>query len=660
MRASLPSRTNLLAALVLVCALPGLAAVAAHPDDVRELARQRFTDSEAELVERALDYADCKRSQPSSAAQPRALDVARALLLDDEHVRAEVAAAAVLIGHPGTLQAISRHVGPGVALRVRELRQPGVLPGGAPASPEQAEANLAALGPDLQRAAVYAHVDALRPGRRPDHALKCIHDARQGLLPALRTQNPALAESLSEDVEHLEQRYTSELSGEVLLGEYRRADGTLDWSQLPAEQKTAFTLDLFLRELVAVVNTGDRQRMEQFFAGLAETDFFETYGAFALGGPNRVANARYLSRYLKPQFVEELMRSNVNLVLGQHVSDVARGEVQAHVFSVSLTSLGLSAATLRAGMTALGFARRVQELKGLQTAKNLARLSRFERLSGWAYVIGETLLLVYFNEWKNAWLQDRQAASRAREGLLDAQRALFRELSSGDALTLEALDHRLHAFRLAWDGYREYLLRPVFLAEQRASDTLASLAEEGKRLDDKRRAVVARLAGFPGLARMIARDHGSLAGYAGVSVRAAERKLEARLSEVVGELLDERRRLLREVYSAPLRKRAYLEGVDDAVWHVGHGARQGAPGDPGRGRSSLTARGARAASRSAFERALARLSQNRLQTYEDEEAVLRVVAEALVQRPQLLGRVGAALSATQRAAELDRTLAQPR
>ncbi|MCA8923700.1 MAG: hypothetical protein KDD82_17955 [Planctomycetes bacterium] len=652
-------RAKVSALLFVALVAPSLAAVSTDPDTILELAQSRFSPEGAVLVERALAFASRSAPElPNSEAQPRPLVVARSLLLDDEAVRAESVAAVLLIGNDASLQAIAQAVGPEVALSVRQLRKPGLLPGCAAHSAGEAEANLAQLSSDLERAVVYAHVDALRPGRRPDLALTCIRDARSGLLPALRQSNPTLAQSLREDVEHLERRYAAELSGQELLAEYRRADGTLDWTRLPAKQKQAFSLDLFLRELVAVVHTGERLRMEQFFAGLAETDFFEHYGAFALGGARQVVNARYLSRYLKPQFVEELMRSNVNLILGQHVSQIARGEVKAHVFSVSLTSLGLSAATVRAGMSALGFARRVQELKGVQ---NVARLSRLERLSGWVYVVAETAVVVYFSEWKNQWLQERHAEHRAKGGLEDAANALFRALSEADApLTLPILEARVEAYQSAWDAYREFLLRPVFLAEQRASDALGALALEGKRLDDKRRAIVSRLQAYPGLARLVLRDHGALDAFAGASIQDAERALEAKLEVRVRDLLDERAALLAEVYGAPRRSRDYLEGAPDVRWHVRFAGRDLAPGDPGAGKDPLSAYGLREASRVSFRLRLSKLSKNRLQSYEDEAVVLRLVASFLPDQPELHARVDQALSETLRAAEIDRTLASPR
>ncbi|MEZ6183533.1 MAG: hypothetical protein R3F62_00810 [Planctomycetota bacterium] len=462
-------------------------------------------------------------------------------------------------------------------------------------------------------------------------------------------------------MDHFAERYASELSGEELFEAYRRPDGTLDWARLPERHRRQFTLDLFLRELVAVVECGDRSRMEELFTGLASTDFFEHYGAFSLGGSGRIVNARYLSRYLQPQFVEALMRSNVNLVLGQHVSDLARGEIEAHAFTVSLSSLGLDAAAVRAGMSALGFARRVQALKTAQAAsQRLIRLSRLERLQGWVYVLAETAVVVYFSEWKNQWQQERQAARRARGQLLDASHALFAGLADGRALTLDGLDPLLEAYQDAWAAYREFLLRPVYLAEERAGQALSSLAEEGKRLDDKRRAMVARLRRFPGLLGLISQDHGSLDAFAAGSIRADERELERKLEGRVSDLLDERETRLREVYGARRRKADYLDGVSDLGWHVRYGAREGAPGDPHAGGTGLIARADRERARRSFASALERLSDNRLQTYEDEERVLRAVAASLADRPDLQGLVGGALSETQRAAQLDRDLASPR
>ena len=127
------------------------------------------------------------------------------------------------------------------------------------------------------------------------------------------------------EVKDLVRRYRAEQAAEeAKLGRYRRADGTLRWKQVVRERAlhegaglARFTLALFLKELAVVVKTGDSLRIEEFFEGIATTDFFVHYGLFAAGArAGELAYARYLQKVVKPGFVSGILKSQISLAAG--------------------------------------------------------------------------------------------------------------------------------------------------------------------------------------------------------------------------------------------------------------------------------------------------------------------------------------------------------
>jgi len=82
------------------------------------------------------------------------------------------------------------------------------------------------------------------------------------------------------------------------LIQFRNKDGTLNWKQFSKNEGARavggvahFAFALFLKELVVVMRTGDKNRLNEFLDGLMSTDFYVNYGLFAIGA--RTADGMY-------------------------------------------------------------------------------------------------------------------------------------------------------------------------------------------------------------------------------------------------------------------------------------------------------------------------------------------------------------------------------
>ncbi|MEZ6189117.1 MAG: hypothetical protein R3F62_29475, partial [Planctomycetota bacterium] len=90
------------------------------------------------------------------------------------------------------------------------------------------------------------------------------------------------------------------------LANFRRGDGTLRWAPLMASRALhesagagKFTLGLFVKELVVVLETGDESRIDEFFSGITQTDFWVHYGIFAKSARSaELLYGRTLGRYV--------------------------------------------------------------------------------------------------------------------------------------------------------------------------------------------------------------------------------------------------------------------------------------------------------------------------------------------------------------------------
>jgi hypothetical protein len=387
------------------------------------------------------------------------------------------------------------------------------------------------------------------------------------------------------------------------LRRYRRADGTLQWERLTRDKAlhqgagvAHFALALFLKELAVVMKTGDRSRIEEFFDGLATTDFYVHYGLFSAGAQaGNVAYSRFLARHVKPRFVSNVLRTNVVLATGMLLPELVAGRFEGQAFAIDLTALGLSATAVQAGAAGI---RWVVDLRRGDAAARLARagrnVSRLARLGGWFYTVAETAVVLYVADDLSRALHHAVDEREAREAVRDASEALLQAIRDPQISSAEA-QVRLAEAQAAHESWRGFLLSSVAAAEARYQSRLESIAREAKLLAD-RRSSTARLEKHPALARRLIAQHGSLEAWAEAQARADSAKVEAKLVEAMEQLERARGAAITQAYESERRDHGYLAGADL---------------QSGRFFERLTR-----------SRAFAGLSENRLQAYEDEGALL--------------------------------------
>ena len=422
-----------------------------------------------------------------------------------------------------------------------------------------------------------------------------------------------------------------------LLDTYRRpADGTLEWRRMARDglmheggALAQFGLALFLKELAVVARTGDRLRIEEFFDGLLSTDFYVHYGLFVAGARvGEVAYVRYLQQYVRPRFVNGVLRTNLVLATGMALPLLVSGQFEGKAFAISLGSLGLSSAAVRAGVSGIKW---VTELRRPAAGAGLARagvgLSRLARLGAWVYTAAELAVVLYVAEELDQAVHAALDQEAAESALADAGEAFARAV--GDpAATPEEVAAAADQLHEAWSGYRNFLYRELEADEAQLAHRLQGLARRAKLAADERRARLDRLATQPALRRNVERRFGSLSAYADAQEDEAHRELAGEVNEVLAAYERSRAGHLDEVYREGGRAGGLLDGVEDLAWHLTGGGDRAA-GDPYGGRADVFATWGRARSRSDFRDALEGASTNRLQTYADERELLEATQRAL-------------------------------
>ncbi|MCA8923701.1 MAG: hypothetical protein KDD82_17960 [Planctomycetes bacterium] len=395
------------------------------------------------------------------------------------------------------------------------------------------------------------------------------------------------------------------------LASFRRANGTVRWPELMASKTLPevgglahFTLALFLKELATVVETGNRLHMEEFFDALGTSDFYLHYGMFALGARGgQLAYGRFLQRYVRRPFLNELARQNVALAAGLLLPQLFTGEGSAHQFAVSLTALGLSSSAVRTGAQGIKWLRGLKAGEG--AAATVARSSRWAKLGGFVYTVGETVVVLYAAEKLEGVYWDWQDARAARESMRDAGLAFFR--AAGSDPTPEALTEALATYRAAWNDYRTYLSLPLFKQDALFHRRVEAYGEDAQQLEDALRARLESIGRRPLLKARVVADHGSVAAYAEQALADSRAELNGRIERAFEAHFNARTELAAELSEAPRRAALYLP--------------QGAALLP----AALP--GGNPAQLRILSRELEALSSSRPQTFEDEARALKLAAE---------------------------------
>lgn len=435
----------------------------------------------------------------------------------------------------------------------------------------------------------------------------------------------------------------------------RLSDGSINWKKFSADQARKqgaglahFTLAMFLKELAVVVKTGDRLRIEEFFEGLASTDFFVDYGLFAVGAQTtQVAYQKYLARHIKPRFVSSVLQTNLVLAAGLALPELVRGRFDGKTFAIDVAGLGLSSAAVKLGLEGLSKAWNLERFRMTgQVATKLQSLRRFAGAGAWVYTAVETAVILYFGEQISAGIHKYLDDKAAREALGQASQDFFEALQQKEP---GELDEAIKAFEKAHADYRNHLYQPLHGAEQQYYHRLNKVAREAKLASDKREQLRQKLDGLPQLKKRLIAQHGSVDAY----LKEKQRETDAAIDDKVREIMEIYQRtrgsLLDEIYNKGRRDSAYLD--ESAVEWQARGKQAGEKGDPYGGRNDFFAR--RGRDTNFIAEAAADISPNRLQAYDDMRASLELAARV---HPKHKDAIAKALAELEEIKKLDEKL----
>ena len=481
----------------------------------------------------------------------------------------------------------------------------------------------------------------------------------EGDVAAVRSQIPELDPARLAAYKRLEAQVSVELrklEGDEGLGCFRRDDGTVEWGRaLQAEVLACrsdgappvagpagraiphLPLGTFLRELARTVASGRRERVEELFQAVAQTDLYHTHGLLSLGGRLAAVNsAPRLNRFLGPAFVRQLLRAQADLAIAHLLPQLARGRLHRSTFAISLAGLGLDTRTVRDEIASLPW---VARLGGLRIARSLGLLSKVGKLGtlrGFLFVVGETVVMVYFADDVEAWAKARLDRFNARQALADATRRLCKT-AGAPTLAPDALAEELDEWDLAFGAWRDHLLAPAMAEEARLAQRLEPLARRAHQLDIAREALFTRAVEHPPLHEHLVARHGSLEGWWTARFADDERELSAALERELDAHAARVEEQVDAAYKPVLDRRPWLEGAPDEVL-LGVATDAWAP-------------------------RLASPTPSRLQSYQDQRDLLALLRRALERRhgagSPLLREVDRARALVERTEALERGLLRP-
>lgn len=246
----------------------------------------------------------------------------------------------------------------------------------------------------------------------------------------------------------------------------RNANGRPNWQKVNQFTKThtqgaaSFLLGLFLKDLAKVIKTGDRQIISEFFDGLATTEFWSHYGLFVVGAEaGTMLYSRYLQRFVKPAFVNGVLKQNIALATGMALPELIRGKFDGRTFAINFTGLMLSSAAVKTGLGAIKW------VKPLGSLSRYAGMAKFLKLAkgvpGWVYHGVELAVVLYFAEsissrltsWADK-MAERRAIGTNAEGLVE----LAGSARSADDPRLKAALEETAASYVKW---RDRSLQPA-------------------------------------------------------------------------------------------------------------------------------------------------------------------------------------------------------
>jgi len=451
------------------------------------------------------------------------------------------------------------------------------------------------------------------------------------------------------------------------LARYRRADGTVKWKEFSRDTAgrealglAHFGMALFLKELAVVAQTGDRARIEEFFDGLMTTDFYKEYGLFVAGARvGEVAYVKYLQRYVKPKFLNGILKSNLVLGAGLALPMIVHGTFEGKAFAISLGSLGISSTAVH------GFSKSVKwliNLKNAKTAGTAARtglaVSRFAKAGAWFYTAVELAVILYVAEdlehMVNGYLDRKEAKAAVADAGLRYLQAINDPAATPASIRSAADDYDKEMTK-----FRDFLYTPLFEDEAIYASRVEKAAKDAKLLADRHAATIDKVSKHAALRRNIERRHGSIEEYSKHLNAERDAKLQEDMDMYSKSYNKSREAHLEEVYDGNKREGTYLDDLAHREWLLA-GAKPGAPGDP-YANSAVPLYGdlARKRAKGNLRDALLDVSFNRLESYQDEKALL-LASQALLKkqgRNDLAAALQPSIDVLDRIADADNKLA---
>jgi len=401
----------------------------------------------------------------------------------------------------------------------------------------------------------------------------------------------------------------------------RRPDGTLRWNELLETTEAEvgprlrnFSLETFLRELTQVLKVGDRARTREFFQGVIATDFYTTYGVFAISSTAvelgyDMAYRRYLHRYISPRFASGMIRTNLALSTGIALAELANGNLTGKSFAISLGALGISSALVEAG------ASRIPALRRFKLAIKGKHASRLLKTGGFVYQTAELAVVFFVGRLIEEKFYAVRTQAQAQSALRDAGQGVLAALTQAkDPAVAQAA---IRTWETAWTDYRNTLFAPLLHDQQVFLSRLEEVAEEAKLADDRVQEALKRSARFSGL---------PVKGYLERQRSAAEAVFEGELRQISTVYLRDTQEHFSEIY----RERKLRSDPFHPAFHF------------------LSA-GDRPQADRAFVRAHGRTSGNRLQTYVHQGSALRYLQRLLPQHAEALGAAATRVERVRRA-----------
>ncbi|MDF1661384.1 MAG: hypothetical protein P1V97_06410, partial [Planctomycetota bacterium] len=297
--------------------------------------------------------------------------------------------------------------------------------------------------------------------------------AREGVLLSLEPSSPERA-AMEKTLERLR------LEADP-YSRFRNRAGNINFDKVKNLARThgagvaSFTLGIFLKELARVVETGDKAIIEEFFKGLASTDFWLNYGLFSIGAEaGTIAYTRFLERFVKPSFVGGLLKSNVALASGMALSEIMMGHFDGKTYAINVSSLMLSSTAVKAGVAGLKWVVSLDSLKG---SHKIAKALRLGSVPGWIYAGVETAVVLYLGDKISAGVTTMFERHKARKDVESAIADVLRIAKTAgpdDKRLAEALENVTSSFS-AW---RNMELSGAIAASDRLRADLTNLGHD--------------------------------------------------------------------------------------------------------------------------------------------------------------------------------------